>query len=261
MGGLFSLKKGSPTVLKTIDRLSTTGLWKDCDRFVRSIYHTDQMILYVYTSHGTACIANPLFKQVHDVRFQFGQIFAVSTGTNEVVQLDPEGNVSYRWKFPGEQASWHLNCIDIWNGRYVVSCFGRRATPADYKGTWKEQGVVFDLESGDVLWSNLTKPHTPRIDDQGRQYVCDSDTNRLLIRTGSDNVSEIHFPGAFTRGLAFGEKHVYVGLSAIRHRGVNEIGPDSIPNARIAILDKSSFEIVGQVDLPSAEVYDILIAP
>jgi len=259
MGGLFSLKKGSPTKLTTVDRLSTTGLWKDCDRFVRSIYHTDQMILYVYTSNGTACVANANFRQVHDVRFQFGQIMAVSTGTNEVVQFDADGNISYQWKFPGEQASWHLNCIDVWDGRYVVSCFGRRSNPSQYKGSWKEEGVVFDLESGDVLWSKLTKPHTPRTDAEGRQYVCDSDTNRLLIRNSPAHVTEIHFPRAFTRGLAFGKNHIYVGLSAIRHRGVDEIGPDSIPNARLAVLDKNTLKIVGQLDLPSAEVYDILI--
>lgn len=260
MGGLFFVSKGSPTTIRVVDRLSGTGLWRDYDLLVRSIYHSDHMILYSHGAAGTACIASASYKQVHDVRFQFGQLYVVSTGTNEVVQLDPDGNLSYSWKFPGEQASWHLNCLDLWNGRYVVSCFGRKGKPSDYQGSWREHGVVFDLESGDVLWSGLTKPHTPRMDKQGRQYVCDSETNRLLVRHLDGHVSELLFPGAFTRGLAFGQRHIYVGLSAIRHRGVSEIGPDSIPNARIALLDKDTFQLVGQIDLPSAEVYDIVIA-
>ncbi len=152
MGGLFAISKGSPATVRVVDRLSGTGIWRDYDLLVRSIYHSDHMILYLYTSVGTACIASALYKQVHDVRFQFGQLYVVSTGTNEVVQLDSEGNLAYRWKFPGEQASWHLNCIDAWNGRYVVSCFGRKEKPSDYQGSWHEQGVVFDLETGDVLW-------------------------------------------------------------------------------------------------------------
>ncbi len=259
MGGLFSISKGSPTAIHIVDRLSGTGLWRDYDLLVRSLYHSSHMILYFYTAGGTACIANASFQQVHDVRFQFGQLCVVSTGTNEVVQLDSEGNLAYRWKFPGEQGSWHLNCIDLWNGRYVVSCFGRKEKPSDYQGSWQGHGVVFDLESGDVLWSGLTKPHTPRMDKEGRHYVCDSETHKLLIRKVDGSVSEILFPGAFTRGLAFGKNHIYVGLSAIRHRGVVEIGPDSIPNARIALLDRETFELVGQIDLPSAEVYDIVI--
>ncbi len=259
MGGLFSISKGSPTSIRVVDRLSGTGLWRDYDLLVRSIYHSSHMILYFYAENGTACMVNQSYNQVHDVRFQFGQLFVVSTGTNEVVQLDPEGNLAYQWKFTGEQGSWHLNCIDLWNGRYVVSCFGRKEKPSDYEGSWHGHGVVFDLESGDVLWSGLTKPHTPRMDEDGRQYVCDSETNRLLIRATDGSVSEIHFPGAFTRGLAFGKNHIYVGLSAIRHRGDAELGPNSIPNARIAVLDKTSFEEIGHIDLPSAEVYDIVL--
>ncbi len=259
MGGLFSVSKGENATVQVVDRLSSTGLWRDYDMLVRSIYHNSHMILYFYTATGTACIANSSYNQVHDVRYQFGQLYVVSTGTNEVVQLDAEGKLAYQWKFPGEQGSWHLNCIDLWNGRYVVSCFGRKEKPSDYAGSWHEQGVVFDLESGDVLWSRLTKPHTPRMDKDGRQYVCDSETNRLLIRQTDDKIREICFPGAFTRGLAFGNKHIYVGLSAIRHRGVSEIDPNSIPNARIAILDKDSFDQVGLINLPSAEVYDIIL--
>ncbi|MBS1955858.1 MAG: DUF4915 domain-containing protein [Cyanobacteria bacterium SZAS-4] len=259
MGGLFSISKGSPTSIRVVDRLSGTGLWRDYDMLVRSIYHSSYMLLHFYGADGTACIVNQSYKQVHDVRFQFGQLYVVSTGTNEVVQLDQGGNLAYQWKFPGEQGSWHLNCIDLWNGRYVVSCFGRKEKPSDYAGSWQEHGVIFDLESGDVLWDGLTKPHTPRMDVDGRQYVCDSETNRLLIRQADGSITEILFPGAFTRGIAFGKNYIYVGLSAIRHRGDEKIGPNSIPNARIAILDRTSFKQLGQINLPSAEVYDIVI--
>lgn len=259
MGGLFAITHGSQPKLQVIDRLSTTGLWRDYDRLVRAIYHNDNLILCTYMANGTPCVASSTYKQVHDVRYQFGQLYLVSTGTNEVVQLDAATNFSYSWKFPGEPASWHLNCLDLWNGRYVVSCFGRKEKISDYQKSWAGHGVVFDLETGDVLWSGLTKPHTPRMDKAGRQYICDSDTGRLLIREVNGHVSEIVFPGAFTRGLAFGKNQIYVGLSAIRHRGVEEIVPDSIPNARIAVLQAETFAVLGQLDLPSAEVYDIVI--
>jgi Domain of unknown function (DUF4915) len=259
-GGLFALSSGPAPTLRIIDRISTTGVWRDHDTLLRNIYHNDFMILYLYGADGTACVPNAGCKQVHDVRFQFGQFYVVSTGTNEVVQLDADGKVTYRWKFPGENASWHLNCLDLWNGRYVVSCFGRKGKPSDYQGSWAGHGVVFDLETEEVLWSGLSKPHTPRQDATGRQYICDSDTERLLIRNPDGNISELKFPGAFTRGLAFGKEHIYLGLSAIRHRGVQEISADSIPNARIAVIEQETFRISGYVDLPSAEVYEIVIS-
>ena len=118
------------------------------------------------------------------------------------------------------------------------------------------KGVVFDLESDKILWSGLTKPHTPRMDRSGRQYICDSGTHKLLIREVDGSISEVCFPGAFTRGLAFGENHIYVGLSVIRYK---ELAPVTLPNARIAILDRLTLNQLGQIDLPCAEIYDIVV--
>jgi hypothetical protein len=258
-GGLFSLSKGAKPLLHIIDRLETSGIWLDNELFVRSVQNPEHMILFFYSPNSIWSIATENLKQVHDVRYQFGQLYVVSTSTNEVVQLDSTGKVHYRWKFPGEGDAWHLNCLDLWDGRYVVSCFGKFEKEREFKGKWQNAGILFDLETEEILWDGLSLPHTPRIDDQGRQYICDSGKHKLLRRNsdGSD-LTEVEFPGAFTRGMAFGKDHIYVGLSTLRGSLGNE-NAVKIPTARVAILERESLKPVGEIDLPCPEIYDLLV--
>jgi hypothetical protein len=256
-GGLFTLGKGPKPTLRVLDRFDSTGIWLDSQLFVRSVEHAEHMILFLYSPESIWTIATEKYKQVHDVRYQFGQLYVVSTSTNEVVQLDSAGKQLYSWKFPGEGDAWHLNCLDLWNGRYVISCFGKFAKEREFKGQWQGKGLLFDLETEEILWDGLSLPHTPRMDEQGRQYICDSGTHRLLMRNGDGSGGqEFPFPGSFTRGLAFGTSHIYVGLSTLRPSFASDA---RIPNAQIAILDKNTFKQVGLIDLPTAEVYEILI--
>ncbi len=256
-GGLLALSRGAAPTLRVVDRLPSSGIWIDHRAFVRAI-SCEQMVLHLHTREGMRVIASTDCSFVHDVRLQFGQLYVVSTGTNEVVQLSLSGKILRRWKFPGEADSRHLNCMDLWNGRYVVSCFGRFEKPGAYPQNGAGEGVVFDLETDETIWDGLHFPHTPRMDD-GRQFVCDSGSSRLLIRDcDNTKVREVYFPGSFTRGIAFGPKCIYVGLSCIRDAIRGQSVP-SIPNARIAILDRTTFELIDEVNVPGLEIYDIMV--
>jgi hypothetical protein len=93
----------------------------------------------------------------------------------------------------------------------------------------------------------------------GQQLVCDSGTNRLLIRDPDHaEIRSIHFPGAFPRGIAFGDDRIYVGLSRNRSKTDTD---NSIPNARIAIIRRSNLELLDQIDLPCWEIYDVVTLP
>lgn len=256
-GGLFTVNKGPKPTLTIVDRLETSGIWLEKNLLVRSVQNPEHMILFFYTPDSVWSLATEQLKQVHDVRFQFGQLYVVSTSTNEVVQLDTTGKVLYRWKFPGEGDAWHLNCLDLWDGRYVISCFGKFGSHREFKGKTKGAGLIFDLETGETIWDGLSVPHSPRMDEQGRQYVCDSGKHRLLVRDADGgNMREVVFPGAFTRGLAFGKNHIYVGLSTLRPSIQSDV---RIPTARIAVLDRVSFKNLGEFDLPCPEIYEILV--
>lgn len=255
-GGMFSIGRGKKPTLQVLDRLETTGIWLDDKLLVRSVQHTDHMILFFYGPESVWSLATENYKQVHDVRYQFGQLYVVSTSTNEVVQLSMSGELLYKWKFPGEGDAWHLNCLDLWDGRYVISAFGKFEKERQFKGGWKGAGILFDLETQDIIWDGLSLPHTPRKDADGREFICDSATHRMLMRHNGQ-VSEFLFPDSFTRGMAFGANHIYLGLSMLRPSA----GSTTIPNARIVVLDRQSLKQVGQIDLPCPEVYDIIVVP
>jgi hypothetical protein len=257
-GGLLAINRGTDSSIHIIDRLPTCGLWLDHRSLIRALNH-EQLVLHQYKPEGVRIIANAQCRFTHDVRLEFGQLLAVSTGTNEVVQLSMTGEIVRSWKFPGEPGSRHLNCIDLWDGRYVVSCFGRFTETDKMKEKLKGAGIIFDLETDTTVWDGLYCPHTPRTDGN-RQFICDSGAERLLMREkGNEKIHEVVFPHSFPRGLAFGEQHIYVGLSAIRDfiRGKE---CTSIPNARIAILDRETLSELDQFDVPGLEIYDIIVA-
>lgn len=83
-------------------------------------------------------------------------------------------------------------------------------------GGWRDRradgGVLVDCRSGDVLWDNLSMPHSPREMD-GDIYVLNSGTGDLL-RNGAPVA---WFPG-FLRGLALRGDYAAVGLSLPRNQ-------------------------------------------
>lgn len=253
-GGLLALAKGTEPRLRVLDRLPSSGMWISERAFLRSVYHTS-MILNLHLPEGVKIMTSSNYGRIHDARYQSGQIFIVSTATNEVVQLDLSGTPLQVWKFPGEGDAYHLNSLDLWDGRYVVSCFGRFDSENAWRHAGPGAGLILDLNTKEALWEGLSFPHTPRFVD-GRQFVCDSHTGRLLVRDPKSlHVEEIAFGKCFTRGLAFGKERMYVGLSSTAIRK-NAVG---IPNARIAVLDRKSFAKLDEIDLPCSEIYDIVV--
>ena len=206
----------------------------------------------------TKTIATCEVGDIHDICFLGEELYAVSTSTNEVVSIDSSGCIVKRWKMPGFGDAWHLNCLDVWDGRLVVSAFGKSPYYRGFKRNLQGEGIVFDLETQEVLLGGFFEPHTPRRDDTGGVYVCNSGMCSLVYRKNGRE-KEIAFPGAFTRGLAISEHEIFLGLSSLRHRNDRHDHTRAIARAQVAILDRQSLELKGKISLPQAEIYDILV--
>ena len=268
-GGLLLIHKGKIHIL---DCHRTSGLDADGSRVIRALQFPDRVELIVYSIDGHKTkIRDDGYRDVHDVRLLGGKLFIVSTGTNEVVELSDDWSVQKRWRFPCEGIgdSWHLNCLDVWNGRLVVSAFGEFTRHREWKGREDGAGFVIDLETGERLWEGLTGPHHPRVDPLGRKLVCDSMANRLLIDPGNGPVQSRAF-GRFTRGIAFGKKRAsaqvgpsagraYLGLTQDRTmKKMTEAGEGWLLKGSIVILNAATLAEVGRVDLPFGAVYEIV---
>lgn len=243
--------------LYAVENMPCTGLTMNgSELFVSKAFPDHLRILKIGPGEKKELL-DTSFGDVHDIKYFDDKLFIVSTGTNEVISISAnlDGKIVDRWEFTGCGESWHLNCLDVWNGRLVVSAFGDFQYYRQYKGNSSERGLIVDVATKEVLWSGLSTPHSPRLDKNGGRLVCDSKTSRLLFETKERQQSEIYFEGAFTRGMAFGRSTLYVGLSASRR--IVELSK-TIETSMVALVDSTKMEKTGSFPIPAAEIYDII---
>ena len=188
---------------------------------------------------------------LHDLLWNDGRVFVVCTQTNSLVEFNAETFAELRnWRLPGEPDSQHVNSICLHEGRILATRFGRFSAHRGYKGRTRGAGEVFDVETGEVVIGGLSQPHS-LTSHEGRLWLCDSEAHVVRVYRNFNAEAEYAFEG-YVRGLAFGDTHLYVGLS--RSRNVEASAPAS---AAIVVVDRSDMRAVGQVGLPVNEVYDL----
>lgn len=254
-GGGISLVSGASVLI--LDGIDCTGLWVEGETLFRNAIlespDTKRMELEAYSGDGGRRVlaVDPGY-DFHDVLVHEGRVYLVSTGTNEILVLSPDGRVVARHAYPGGNDSWHLNCLAVWDGRVVVSAFGEFDAYRGYKHNTRGRGFVMDLETGAKLWEGLSQPHTP-VQRGDLRFVCNSEEKQVLARDASGGIRRLQFD-AYTRGLAFGEQHLYVGLSQSRN-----IEAAGARGGRIVAVDPSTFALCGERTIPFAEIYDLRV--
>lgn len=243
--------------LRIFEIAGVMGLNCEGNQLTLAMSLPDYMSLSIYEpGKEPLTIVSTNLGDIHDVRMVNGELYVVSTGTNEIVIVDAKGRIKKQWRFDGYSDSWHVNCLDVWNGRLVASAFGKFETYRGYKHNTKGNGIVFDIETKEVLKGSLSAPHTPRHDDNGVYFVCDSSGNSL-VRFSNQTEDKLDFPGAFTRGIAITNDSIYLGLSSLRSH--KNGGTQSIETAQVTQIDRRLFKPVKSIALEAAEIYDILV--
>ena len=195
---------------------------------------------------------------LHDVLTTADGIYAVFTESNQVVHLDAEYRVVESWRFGDEPDSAHVNSMTIHNGRLVASMFGRFRTHRGYKGATRKAGLVVDVRTSQPLIEGLSQPHSlVSIGDE--LWLCSSEDQSVHVYDGNYQLKRVVSLPGYTRGLAMGRDHLYVGLSRSRNTTGSDVG--EFDTAVIAVLDRGSLDVVGYVPLPHREIYDIRVAP
>lgn len=256
-GGLFIYGEA----VERVDRLSSTGLSYSEGRLCRALWAPEgagaagELLIYdergVRHYHRVDALAEP-----HDVIWDGRELAAVSTLTNRVLWLSEAGEPIREWRAPGDGDAWHLNGLVLDQGRLYASAFGRFERHREWAANLDHgSGIVFELETGVDVITGLACPHSPRaVDDHW--LVCDSARSELLRcdrRTGA--VMDRAGLNGWTRGLAVGERHLFVGESA--HRLSDAPGA----TATIAVVDRDSLVVEDRLPLPCREVYDLLFVP
>lgn len=189
---------------------------------------------------------------VHDVLVHEGRCYVVGTRGNAVAELAVDGSVIRRWAFPGEPDARHINCLTVWDGRIVLSCFGDFETERGYKSGSRGTGYVQDLLSGEKLIEGLSQPHS--ITAVGSNLLVANSEKDQILEFGPDrDLIRSRSLGGYTRGIRAAGDILYVGLSAPRH-----VEQPLNADAAILALDARTWEELGRLPLPLREVYSIV---
>jgi uncharacterized protein (TIGR03032 family) len=164
--------------------------------------------------------------QVHEMGWVGDELWFVNTRFSCLCTRDLRHSFVPRWRPPfvtalAPEDRCHLNSLGLADGqvRYVTA-LGATDSPAGWRDTKKDGGVLVEVPSGDVVTRGLSMPHSPRWYD-GRLWVLESGRGGLgVVDTASGRYEQITELPGFTRGIDFCGPLAFVGLSQVRETAV-----------------------------------------
>jgi acetolactate synthase-1/2/3 large subunit len=256
-GGLFAF---DGTALQRIDGLSSTGLYLADGHFLRLLRATDDVNpiaeLLIYDARGVKNYYRvDGAGDAHDILWDGAHYVIVSSHTNSIFWVTPSGETGRVWRAPGEDDSWHLNCLLHKDGELFVCAFGRFQRHREWNEKRSNQaGLLFNLRTGEDVVTGLEQPHHPRFID-GAWVMCESASRQLVrvdARTGTRQCVQL---AGFTRGIAVTDDYLFVGESARRD------GPQQSQLSNIAVVGRNNWQVLDRIPLPAREIYDLVLAP
>lgn len=253
-GGIFALGHG--TAARRLTGQATTGLasWAGGSRLAAAAWAQvdppppDSAVEIHALGRAPRRIRAALREPHSLIRFR-GNLVGVSTYENRIAEVDGGRALL---EAPGTGDSWHINSLSVADNRLVASAFGRFSRHREWAEPNKRNGagVVFDVATGEDLARGLSCPHDPRF--TGREWLVCNSAERALLRMDQDwepaGRAEL---GGWTRGLAWDESSIYVGVSA--HRMLCDSG-----KARVVRLDRETLEPMEDWILPCEEVFSLV---
>jgi len=206
---------------------------------------------------------------IHDLRFGIdGRIFAVNTLFSCITEITDDYNFTPYWTPPFidkhvSEDRCHLNGMALQNGipKYA-SAFNQGNSRQSWREKVTETGVIFDLDSNEVIAEGLAMPHSPRIFGNDL-YVLLSATGELVkIDTQSGKHDVIVKLDGFVRGMSLHKDYLFIGLSKLRKNsstfGKLEFA-EKANQAGIMVIHLPTGSIVGKISYLNSldEIYDI----
>lgn len=159
----------------------------------------------------------------HDLHYGDNErLFAVNTSFSCLTEIDDNFSFTPVWKpkfitdFVSEDRC-HLNGLAMANGQpKYLSALGTTNTHQGWRDTITSGGVIFDIESSEVIAQGLAMPHSPRIIN-GKLYCLLSAAEKLVeINPQDGKMTDVaHIPG-FVRGMTTIGDYAFIATSKLR---------------------------------------------
>jgi uncharacterized protein (TIGR03032 family) len=166
---------------------------------------------------------------------------------------------------PGDKC--HLNGMVMNDGKpAIVTAFGVTDKPGGWRDIPLGSGIAIDVESGEIICSELSMPHSPLLVN-GDLYLLLSASGELVRINQDSGKPEVikKIPG-FLRGMAVSGDYLFIGRSRIRQ---NSSFFKELPIAKeavtsgITVMHLPTAAIVGELTYQASvdEIYDVKILP
>lgn len=215
----------------------------------------------------------------HDVAVdKDGRVLFVNTRFNCLATVSETHSFKALWKptFISRLAAedrCHLNGVALVDGRpKYVTCVSQSDTFDGWRDHRANGGVVIDIDSGEIVCSGLSMPHSPRWHD-GRLWVLNSGTGQLgRINFESRTFEPVCFCPGYLRGLNFIDRRfALVGLSKPRNDHTFSGLPlqDALQQRNVTarcgiyVVDTATGDIAHSVTIEGivTELYDVAVVP
>ncbi|MCI5058760.1 MAG: TIGR03032 family protein [Flavobacteriales bacterium] len=208
---------------------------------------------------------------VHDLSFGLNQeLFGVNTLFSCLVSFDSQYNFKPYWKpsFVSKLSSedrCHLNGMVMVNGfpKYVTA-FNQGDTPRSWRENVTQNGILMDIETNEIIASDLSMPHSPRLID-GKLYLLESAKGRLVnVDLSTGKAEEVVKLGGFLRGMGVYGDYVFIGRSKLRKNSSSFAHlqiPEEHNTCGIFLVHLPSGSLVGKMEYQMSvdEIYEVAV--
>ena len=165
--------------------------------------------------------------------------------------VSPAGKIVREVRYPGEDDSWHINCLARHDGIWYATIFGAFSRFRGWAESRTGRGRIVELETGKIVAGGLSAPHSLRHLD-GMWLLCNSEERELLaLDAGTGAVIRRVACGKWTRGLSWDDRFLYVGACQSR----TTVEP--VSTAQVVVIDRETWQLIDRIDLPMQELYDL----
>lgn len=159
---------------------------------------------------------------IHDMSWGRDGLYAVNTRFSCVSLINDQYSFVPVWKPPFikdfvPDDLCHMNGLALSEGRpKYVTLLGQSTTPKGWRPNVLKGGLLMDVETNEIVLSNLAMPHSPRWYD-GSLYLLLSATGEIVRVNIQEKRYDVitRLPG-FVRGMAKRGDYLFVGLSRLR---------------------------------------------
>jgi len=209
---------------------------------------------------------------IHDLSWGNNGLFAVNTLFSCIISIDDNYNFtpyfipSFITELKSEDRC-HLNGMVLLDGKpKYATAFNKGNSYQSWREKVTTDGILMDIESGEIILENLRMPHSPRLFNNELFLLFSATGEIVKIDTGKGNYEVVAKIDGFVRGMAQYKDFLFVGLSKLRQ--------NSSTFAKLEIAKKASYAGIAIFHLPTGsfygeiryrasvdEIYDIQVLP